>query len=340
MRRLLAFLIAASTLVYADEATAESHPATGACAPCAGDVVINCAHRGTGVNDASGSAFPENTAPSFVQAVDEGAEMIELDVVHSSDGVLMVIHDDTVDRTTDGSGCVGDMTQAQLQMLDAGFNTQMASMGVTIPTLSEALAAVSLPFNIEIKINDTAGCPNSNKPQLAADVVSAIEADGRLIVVSSFDAIVLTEVETLNPAIETGFLSTNNNDLDAAEAGGFDAFNLIFFAADEPLIQDAIGRGLKLNVWMLNEPVRMTELIEFGVNMIITDDPDTLAQVQTEYCADYACDDAPPVNDKPASSSDDDGGCNLAPGPQRWSALRWSMPWLLAGLFFLRRRKM
>ncbi|HMR09838.1 MAG TPA: glycerophosphodiester phosphodiesterase family protein, partial [Polyangiaceae bacterium] len=138
----------------ADSGTGGVGGGDGGCA-CAADKVVNSGHRGTGTNS-SLNPFPENTIESIKQAFAEGAEMSELDVVHSKDGVLVVIHDDTVNRTTNGTGCVGDLTVAELQGLDAAVGTSLAGTGVKIPTLTELLAAVDGGLNIEIKLQDNA----------------------------------------------------------------------------------------------------------------------------------------------------------------------------------------
>jgi glycerophosphoryl diester phosphodiesterase len=316
--RCLAFGLASASLCW-------SAPAIADCV-CQAESVIGCGHRGTG-QSTSGAPFPENTIPSFEQAVVEGADMVEFDVVHSADGVLVVIHDDTVDRTTDGSGCVGDLTLDELQALDAGDGTAWAGQGVTIPTLTEVLAAFDGDINIEFKINNVDQCPDSDKLAMAADVVTAIQGDtaDRTIVVSSFDADVLSEVQQLDPAILTGLLTMTPGDAEIAQARGFDALNLLAITVDGADVADVHGRGLALNVWTENDAERMKELIGLGVDMIITDDPDVFAAVRAELCQAPTCDDAPPVGD--------DGGCAFG-GPERdgspgpwWLAL--TVPWLL-----------
>lgn len=99
-----------------------------------------CAHRG------AMSTHPENTIPAFAEAVRLGAQMIEFDVQLSKDGALVLMHDVTVDRTTDGKGRVTDLTQAELKKLDAGTKTGAAFAGTRIPTFEEALAA--FPRNV------------------------------------------------------------------------------------------------------------------------------------------------------------------------------------------------
>lgn len=255
---------------------------------CPAASVINCGHRGTGVN-AVGNPYPENTLPSFLQAVSEGAQMIELDVIHTADGELAVIHDDTVDRTTDGTGCVGDHTLAELQALDAGYGTSLEGTGVVIPTLDEVLAAVDVPVNVEIKTHDDASCPASDLDGLAQDVVAAIAGDTaeREIVVSSFNFDVLVAVQQLDATIYLGYLTMLYTDAQAAADQGFDGLNVFGALYGAAELQTILDAGLEANVWTINDPTVMEGLLGAGVSIFITDDPDVLEQTRQAWCTDY-----------------------------------------------------
>jgi len=256
--------------------------------------------------------------------------MVEFDVQHSADGVVVLMHDDTVDRTTDGSGCVGDLTLAELQALDAAVGTAVEGTGVVIPTLAEALNSVTIDMNVEIKVNEDASCPVSNNPQLAADVVAAVQAlgDGRRVMISSTDAEVLAEVEMLAPALETGLVSLSPDDLTVAADGGFDALHLIGFTVDQSIVDATHERGLLMHAWTENAPNRMETLIGYGVDMIITDEPNVLAQT-----VDAVCDREDPCGSEPT----DDGGCAISPSrPSRSS--RVPGVWLLVLLWCVSRR--
>jgi glycerophosphoryl diester phosphodiesterase len=110
--------------------------------PFLSDQLLNIAHRG------GGRLRPEATLPAFENALSVGADVLEFDLHASSDGVVVVIHDETVDRTTDGTGAVQAMTFAELRMLDAGYEFTpdggqtfpYRGMGIQIPTLVEVLA--------------------------------------------------------------------------------------------------------------------------------------------------------------------------------------------------------
>jgi glycerophosphoryl diester phosphodiesterase len=280
--------------------------------------VINCGHRGTGSNSDENS-YPENTMSSFLQAEAEGAEMVELDVVHSADGVLVVIHDDTVDRTTDGTGCVGDLTMAELELLDAGYGTSLEGTGELLPTLAEVLDVVAVDINIEIKIDDTASCPDSDKPALAADVIAAIRADSkaRRIVVSSFDAEVLSEIRQEAADIHLGLLTMDPGDAAEAVELGFDGLNLLSLTAREESIAEVHSLGLDLAVWTENDPWRMEDHLLFGVDMVITDEPDLFQSVRAEYCETWAADQA------------SSGGCAASEGGESGTAVMLALFYLL-----------
>jgi len=255
---------------------------------CPASSVINCGHRGTGTNGPD-NPYPENTIPSFEQAVIEGAQMIELDVMHSADGELMVIHDDTVNRTTDGEGCVRHQTVAELQAWDAAFGTSLEGTGVVIPTLDEVLAAVDVSVNVEVKIADDASCPESDLDLIAEDLVTAIQGDAVLrdLVVSSFDFDMLVAVQQLDASIHLGLLTVLYSDAQAAADQGFDALNVFggLYGAEE--IQIILDAGLEANVWTINDPSIMETLLATGVSIFITDDPDVLEQTRQSFCADY-----------------------------------------------------
>lgn len=253
---------------------------------CPADDVINCGHRGTGTSR-QGNPFPENTIPSFEQAVLEGADMVELDVQHSADGALVVIHDDTVNRTTDATGCVGDLSLDALGALDAARGTTLEGTGVTIPTLQEVFDALEVHVNVEIKIGDRAECPASSREALAEDVVAAIHADpkDRRLVVSSFDLDVLLEVQARDPSIHLGYITLVPTDAALAETHGFAALNVLGNLLDGDDVSGILDRGLEVNVWTINDGDLMESLFSWGVSMIITDAPDLFTTQREAFCA-------------------------------------------------------
>ncbi len=188
--------------------------------PCPGVDTVVIGHRGTGT-DTDDNPFPENTIASFMQAVTEGATMIELDVQLSQDGALVVMHDDTVNRTTDGTGCVAELDLAELQALNAGTET--------IPTLEEVFAAVEVDVNVEIKVADEGGpCPATDRRAVASALTMVLGSAGdRTIVVSSFDFNQLLAVRAADPDVRLASLFVARDGFAPALAEGMDAHPLV-----------------------------------------------------------------------------------------------------------------
>ena len=161
------------------------------------------AHRGFSAR------YPENTLAAFIGAIDAGAHMIELDVCLSKDRQLVVIHDETVDRTTNGTGAVKALTLDQLSQLDAGSWFDPRFNAERLPTLGQALDAVKgrLLVNIEIK-------PEAFEEEGPADAIERQVLDlvreknmREDILVSSFEWLVLENLRKMEPEIALGLLS-------------------------------------------------------------------------------------------------------------------------------------
>jgi glycerophosphoryl diester phosphodiesterase len=223
--------------------------------------VQNIGHRG------ASRAFPENTLAAFRAACDAGADLCELDVQLSRDGAVVVIHDDTVDRTTNGSGAVAELTLAELKALDAG-------RGERIPTLEEVFAATAgrCGLNVELKM---AGL----ETQVAAIMrkCNAVETS----MVSSFQWRALDAMRTLAPEIRLGVLAEKNLDrmLEAAERMHAYAINPRYDLVTRDLCAAAHEHGFKVLVWTVDVPEAMRILIDAGVDGIMTNYPDRTRSV-------------------------------------------------------------
>lgn len=215
------------------------------------------AHRG------ASAEFPENTLPAFARAVELGADGIELDVHLSSDGIPVVIHDDSVDRTTNGTGAVAELTLSYLQQLDAGN-------GATVPTLAEVLDLVAGKVHVDIEV----------KAGEAADEVVALTASHPNLefAISSFNHEALRHVRRnsadvelwpLTPAISDELLATAK-ELGSPQIAAYDKM------LNEEIIQAAQQRGIDVWVWTVNDPERAAQLVKWGAVGICTDDPATL----------------------------------------------------------------
>lgn len=233
--------------------------------------MLNIAHRG-----ASGR-FPENTLRAFNAAIDAGAQMCELDVQLTSDGALVVIHDETVERTTDGGGAVRAMTLAELKRLDAGVRFGAEFKGERIPTLEEvvALAEGCCGLNIEIK---SAGVERK--------VCELIVERGALAtaMISSFDWGALAVVRHLEPRVRIGMLASQwpARLVGAAFELKTESINPRADMVTEDLCIAAHERNLSVYTWTVDEPAEMRRLIAFGVDGIMTNYPERLREV-TDY---------------------------------------------------------
>jgi glycerophosphoryl diester phosphodiesterase len=241
-----------------------------------GDRVLNFAHRGAS-HDA-----PGNTLAAFRLAREMGADGVELDVQASKDGEAVVIHDFTVDATTDGQGAVKDKTLAELKELDAGSSFDDRFAGQRIPTLQEVIVEVGhqLLLNIELKTKVFGSA------DLVAEVVRLIE-DHNLVhraIVSSFNPFALHQVKRLNPRLNTGILYFFDLPANLVRA-------LLIALADPDALHPEKGlvtqeymnwakeRGYRVNAWTVDEPAEMERLIALGVDGIITNRPDVLRKV-------------------------------------------------------------
>lgn len=250
---------------------------------------INFAHRG------GRKIVPENTIEGFQEAIKLGPVVLELDARTSADGHVVVIHDDTVDRTTDGTGAVSRMTLAELQALDAGYQFTSddgatfpwRGKGVKIPTLEAVYREFpDRPINIELK---------EERPGTEEAIWRVVEAAGgqaRTLVVTDSAASIKRFRAASAGTVATG-----------ASIGEFVIFKLLsllrlgrlydapFQALQPPdsykgipittrgLVREAHRCGLRVDVWTVDEEADMRRLLDWGVDGIMTDRPDILARV-------------------------------------------------------------
>jgi glycerophosphoryl diester phosphodiesterase len=220
---------------------------------------------------------PMNTLPAFELAAQQGADGVELDVQFSRDRQLVVIHDFTVDGTTDGEGHVRDISLSQLKALDAGSWFGSAFSDTCIPTLEEVFEAVGnrLFINVEIKVESRT---SESIEEAVADLVIRRGLQQRVIV-SSFDLPVLEGLRRIAPDIAIGFLHFNSlNDAERSGLGDlqFEAVHPYHALVDAAYVEWARANGYRVNTWTVNEPERALELRDLGVDALITDNPDVI----------------------------------------------------------------
>lgn len=224
------------------------------------------AHRG-----ASGE-FPENTLMAFAAAIDAGAQMCELDVQLTTDGVAVVIHDETVDRTTDGRGKVASMSLAEIRHLDAGRKFGAAFAGARIPTLEEVLTLVRgrCALNVELK-----------GPGIEREVCRLLRAHGAMAdtIVSSFQWDSLAAAREIEPELGLSVLADKGAGamFEAAARLRAVSVNPRYDMVSPAMVTQAHGAGLKVLVWTIDKAARMRRMIAMGVDGIMTNYPARLA---------------------------------------------------------------
>lgn len=215
------------------------------------------AHRGYS------AAFPENTIAAFQGALDLGVYGVELDIHASADGIPVVIHDEELERTTNGAGLVTSKTAAELAALDAGN-------GQGVPTFEDVvkLANGRLHFDIEIK--------GKNCEQGVLDVLGRHPKTSAAI--SSFDWDVLANVRVLAPHFELWVLADDVNEEALAAANSLEATTLAVdcISLDANSMQKAAAAGLQVMAWTVNSQQDADRLRDLGVVSICTDDPATV----------------------------------------------------------------
>jgi glycerophosphoryl diester phosphodiesterase len=240
---------------------------------CQSTHILTIAHRG------ASAVAPPNTLVAFDKAVELGADAVEFDVHLSADGIPVVIHDFTVDATTDGSGRVADMTLAQLKQLDAGSRFDPAFAGQRIPTLAEVLETVESHLLLNIELKTLALRDEGLEAAVAAQVKPRNLGDRVLF--SSFNPLSLRRIKRIAPRIPVGLLYSPDLPLPLRRAWlaplvTHEARHPQHTMIDAHYMAWARRRGYWVNTWTVDDPGKMRRLVDLGVNGIITNVPDVL----------------------------------------------------------------
>jgi glycerophosphoryl diester phosphodiesterase len=243
------------------------------------------AHRG------GAGLWPENTAYAFMQAKASGVDVLEMDVRSTAEGVPVVMHDATVDRTTNGTGRVADMTLRALKELDAGYRWSpdggksfpVRAKGITVPTVEEVFNALpDMRFVIEPK-------PDARSP--VEPLCRAIREHGmsERVIVGSFNQSILDEFRQACPGVATSaspsevgkFLALYKAGLATSYSPSMQAIQVPEYAAglhvlSRGFVEAAHERNLAVHAWTVNETSAMNRLLDMGVDGIMTDYPDRL----------------------------------------------------------------
>jgi glycerophosphoryl diester phosphodiesterase len=248
---------------------------------------LNVAHRGA-------SAYaPENTLAAFAKACDLGADVLELDVHLTRDGQVVVMHDERVDRTTDGHGEIRSMTLDEIRGLDAGRWFGTSSAGERVPTLQEVLErfAGRALIDIELKAGVNADWfrgvvaeDAETATRLARRVLEVAERAGQAhrVVISTFGMHALAWVREAAPQVATQWsvLSTDlSQDAGAAAAAGFEVISPQEYAATTHNLARAHAHGLAVHIYTRGNDEAMARLVDLGVDGVKTPRPDRLREV-------------------------------------------------------------
>ncbi|WP_142455641.1 glycerophosphodiester phosphodiesterase [Gracilimonas mengyeensis] len=244
-----------------------------------GDNFVVIAHRGA-------SAYhPENTMSAFRAAVDMGAEMIELDVLLSKDGVPVVIHDETLERTTDGRGKVEDYNLRDLKKLDAGSWFSSGHKGEGIPTLEEVLnfAKGRIAVNIEIKTEAVTDSLNGGIEEKALKLVYKHKMQD-YVLFSSFDYRAIAHLRELDVDISTALLyeksqSEKREPKELVSDYKANAFNCSQRQFSKKWAEQLNEQGIPVFIYTVNKTQQMRKVIELGASGIFSDKPDVLKKL-------------------------------------------------------------
>ncbi len=238
------------------------------------------AHRG------SSAYTPENTLAAFKLAVEQHAQAIELDAMLSSDGQVVVIHDDTVDRTTNGTGRVSSLTLAELKQLDAGSKFDASYSLERLPTLAEVFDAFAHQIYIDVELKNYTSPLND-----LSDKVISLVKEYRLekgVLLSSFNMIALLKARSLLPGIQLGLLTFKGlADLTLRSKmvrfSPLFAFHPHYLDVSPQMVQTTHKAGARIHTYTVNQPDSLRKLFAMGVDGIFTDDPVLAQQVLSEF---------------------------------------------------------
>ena len=256
------------------------------------DWPTNLAHRG------ASARAPENTLESFRLAMEAGAGGLELDVHMTLDGEIVVIHDPTVDRTTNGSGAVARMTLDEIQGLDAGYRFSpdggstypYRGRDLRVPTLAEVYEEFpDSPVNIEIKE------AQPGVEEAVLEVVREAGAVGRTLVASNRHGVVRRFRRISGGRIMTAasrreiarFYLLSRLRLERLYRPAYDALQVPLDhrgtrVVTPRFLEAAHARGVRVDVWTINDPGEMRRLLDLGVDVLMTDRPETLTRILGE----------------------------------------------------------
>jgi len=225
---------------------------------------------------------PENTLPAFQQAIQKGADGVELDVKLTADGHVIVIHDSTVDRTTDGKGRVASLPLEAIRKLDAGkwFNEKFA--GTKVPLLEEVFEVVGKDKMINIELKDYT-VSHDGLVKKVCELIKRHDNHNQILFSSFFPSTLKVAAQAL-PEIPRGLLAMPGllglwTRSFGFMFGDYQALHPHISSTSREQMQRAHRLKRRVHVWTVNKPEDIIQLKEWGVDGIITDDPQTAVRV-------------------------------------------------------------
>ncbi len=240
-------------------------------------MIKNYAHRGFC------SRYPENTMLAFEKALAEGVDGIENDVQLTKDGEIVILHDESIDRTTDGKGWVKDLTLAQVKELNANEKFGDAFPVQRIPTLREYLELVKnepILTNIEMK---TGVFQYLEMEQLLVDLLREYKVEDRILI-TSFNHFTIMRMKKLAPELKYGFLAYDWR-LDAGEytqKNGIPCYHPDYHNLTPEVVEDLRSHGIEINPYTVDDPEDIRDMMAKGVHSVITNCPNVVNRVRSE----------------------------------------------------------
>jgi len=235
------------------------------------DHVYISAHRGSSMK------APENTIPAIEQAIIDGADYVEIDVRQTADGVPVLLHDRDLRRIAGRPEAIWELTLNEVRRLDAGSWFHPGFSGVGIPTLEEAIEVVRGRAGLYLEIK-----PSPHTPDLARNVVRVLQENEYIedVLIGAMQSDILREVRSLEPRLRTSLLI--HTFIGEPDRELVDALGLRAAITGTHDVREARRHGHELHVWTVNDRREMSRFIDMGVDNIITDVPDVLADLLEE----------------------------------------------------------
>lgn len=228
------------------------------------------AHRG------GAGIAPENTMIAMQKAMELGAGFAELDVQETSDGVLILLHDSTLERTAGVILNIWEMSYDSLVSYEVGAWFAPEFAGEPIPILADVMDAVKgkMKLNIELKMN-------GHEKLLVEKVLQLIdekdfESD---CIITSFDFAAIKKVRSLNKNLKVGYIFSKYPEDEDVFTADVDLLSVKYKLVDEKFIRKAHANNKEVHIWTVNDPIMMQQLLDWGANSLITNYPDKLRAI-------------------------------------------------------------